>query len=167
MRFLVWPAPDALARARPPVRVLLVFAALALAAFAALRILQGGLTPAGVEGHYLAAGEPMPAAALWEEVHAGAFLYGFLLFLLASVLAVSPVPPRLRSGLLGSAFAATLADLFAPFAVVAAGGAGALRVATFLAAMAALAAHLAAAAVAFGRGPSNGGSATRGGTDRA
>jgi hypothetical protein len=166
VRVLVSPAPDALARARPPVRVFLAFAALALAAFAALRILQGGLTPAGVEGHYLAAGEPLPAAALWEEVHAGAFLYGFLLFLLASVLVVSPVPARLRKVLLASAFAATLADLFAPFAVVAAGGGGALRVATFLAAAGALAAHLVAAAIAFGRSGTNGGSGARAGNGR-
>ena len=92
MRFLVFSTPEALSRARPPVRAFLAFAALALVAFAALRVLQGGLTPAGVEARYLAGGDPMPAVALWEEVHSGAFLYGFLVFTLGSLLAVSPAP---------------------------------------------------------------------------
>ena len=156
MRFLVFSTPDALSRARPPVRAFLAFSALALAAFAALRVLQGGLTSAGVEERYLAGGEPLPAVALWEEVHSGAFLYGFLLFMLASLLAVSPVPARARAALLGVALAATLADLFAPFAIVAAGGGGGLRVVTFVVAVGALAAQLAAAAVAFGRPGRNG-----------
>jgi hypothetical protein len=157
MRFLVSGGQEAIARARAPVRVLLVFGALALAALAAQRVLQGGLSPAGVEAHYLAAGQPMPAAALWEEVHAGAFLYGFLLFVLASLLVVSPVPTRVRSALLAVAFVATVADLLAPFAVIAMGGLGALRVATFVLAAGALAAHVAVAAVAFGRSGGNGG----------
>lgn len=156
MRFLVSPAPDALSRARPPVRAFLLFAALALAAFAAQRVLQGGLLPSGVEAHYLAGGEPLPAAALWEELHAGAFLYGFLLFVAGSLLVVSPVSPRLRATLLSVTLAATLADLVAPFVVVALEGAGALRVVTFLAAALALAVQLAAAAIAFGRAGRNG-----------
>jgi hypothetical protein len=156
MRFLVAGGPEAVARARAPVRVLLVFGTLALAAFVVQRVLQGGLWPAGVEAHYLAGGEPMPAAALWEEVHAGAFLYGFLLFVLASLLVVSPVPARARSALLAVAFGATVADLFAPFAVIAAGGAGTLRVVTFVVATGALAAHVAVAALAFGRNGGNG-----------
>ncbi|HSN93370.1 MAG TPA: hypothetical protein VLS93_19220 [Anaeromyxobacteraceae bacterium] len=156
MRFLVAGGSDAVARARAPVRVLLAFGALALAAFAVQRTLQGGLLPSGVEARYLAGGEPMPPAALWEELHAGAFLYGFLLFLLASILAASPAAPRLRAALLGVAFAATVADLLAPFAVVAAGGGGIVRVATFVAAVGALAIHLAVSAMAFGRAGRNG-----------
>ena len=156
MRFLVSGGPEAIVRARAPVRVLLVFGALALAALAVQRALQGGLSPGGVEAHYLAGGQPLPAAALWEEVHAGAFLYGFLLFVLASLLVVSPVPARARSALLAVAFVATIADLLAPFAVIAAGGWGALRVATFVLAVGALAAHVAVAALAFGRNGGNG-----------
>ena len=73
MRFLVQPALAP--RARAPVRVFLVFAALALAGLAVQRALAGGLSPAGVEAHYLGLveGEGLPAAALWEEVHANAF----------------------------------------------------------------------------------------------
>jgi hypothetical protein len=132
MRFLVSPDPW-LDRARPPVRWFLVFAAVLIAALAAQRGLAGGLTPDGVAAFYLGPDgtEPLAAVALWEEVHVNAFLYGFLLFMIGALLAVSPVPPRVRAGLVGAGSAAALADLFAPFAVVAAHGAGALRVATF------------------------------------
>lgn len=152
MRFLVQPAPAA-ARTRAPVRIFLVFAALALAGFAVQRLLAGGLSAAEVEAYYLGAagGEPLPAAALWEEVHAGAFLYGFVLFMLGALLAVCPLPRRTCTALLGTAFVATLADLLAPFAIAAAGGAGGLRVATFLSATATLAALLVAVAVGFAR----------------
>jgi hypothetical protein len=150
VRFLV--LPRAAARARPPVRVFLSFAALALAAFAVQRAVAGGLTPSGVEAHYLGGGDPLPAAALWEEVHTGAFLYGFVLFMLGSLAAVCPAPPRLRGGLLAAAFASTLADLFAPFAIVGLGRGGALRVATFLVATSSVAALLALVALTFGRG---------------
>jgi hypothetical protein len=150
MRFLVM--PPAAQRVRPPVRIFLVFAALALAGFAAQRVLTGGLSPAGVEAHYLGAfeGEALSAIALWEEVHVGAFAYGFVLFMLASLLALCPVSPRSRGALIGAAFAATVADLFAPFAISAAGAGGALRVATFAAATATLAALLVVVAVGFG-----------------
>ncbi len=152
MRFLVQPALTA--RTRPPVRIFLVFAALALVGFAAQRALSGGLSPAGVEAYYLGAGggEPLAAVALWEEVHAVAFVYGFVLFMLGSLAASSPLPPRLRTGLLWTAFGATLADLFAPFALLALGAGGALRVATFAAAGLSLAALMAAVVISFGRG---------------
>jgi hypothetical protein len=150
MRVLV--QPGLAARAKPPVRVFLLFAALALAAYALGRVHQGGLSPAGVEAFYLGpdASEPLAAVALWEEVHVGAFVYGFVLFMLGSLLAVSPAPALFRRDLFGLAVAAALADLFAPFAVVAAGGGGALRVATFALATLATAALLVAALVLFG-----------------
>ncbi|HET8540611.1 MAG TPA: hypothetical protein VFL83_12130 [Anaeromyxobacter sp.] len=157
MRFLVQPA--AAPRARAPVRIFLAFVALALAALAAQRFLAGGLSPAGVEALYLGAagGEGLPAAAVWEEVHAGAFSYGFVLFVLGSLLAVCPVASSTRTALVAVAFAATAADLLAPFAIAAAGGGGALRVATFVAALASLAAMLVAVARAFGREGGDGG----------
>ena len=151
MRFLIQPTADGLARARPPVRAFLAFAALALLGLAAQRALNGGATAAGVEAFYLAGGEPLPAAALWEEVHTGAFLSGSLLLMLGSLLAVCPVPPRARALLFAAAAIASLADLFAPFAVVALGGAGWLRVATSAAALLATGALLAVVAAAFGR----------------
>ncbi|BDG06421.1 hypothetical protein [Anaeromyxobacter oryzae] len=151
MRFLVQPTPEALARARPPVRAFLVFAALALAGLAVQRIANGGLTASGVEGFYLAGGDPLPAAALWEEVHTGAFLYGFVLLVLGSLLAVSPVPAWVRGPGFTAVVAATLADLFAPFAVVRLHGAGGLRVATSVAALVGVAALVAVAWVAYGR----------------
>jgi hypothetical protein len=134
--------------ARAPVRIFLVFAALALAALAAQRVHAGGLSPAQVEAFYLGGGEgeALSAVAIWEEIHAGAFVYGFVLFMLGSLLAVSPLPASRRRALLVVPFVATLADLFAPFAIVAAGGAGALRVATFAAAMGSVALLLAVVA---------------------
>jgi hypothetical protein len=145
--------PGLAARGKPPVRVFLLFAALALGAFAMQRVHAGGLSPAGVEAFYLGpdALEPLSAVAIWEEVHVGAFVYGFVLFVLGSLLAVSPAPDVLRRGLFGLAVAAALADLFAPFAIVAAGGGGALRVATFAAALLAVAALLGSTALLFGR----------------
>lgn len=151
MRFLVQPA--AAARSRAPVRVFLAFAALAVGALAAQRLLAGGLSPPAIELHYLGAdGEGLPAAALWEEIHQGAFVYGFVLFMLGALLALCPVSPRARSALVGAAFVATLADVLAPLAIAAAGGLGALRVATFVAASAALAALLVTVAAGFARG---------------
>jgi hypothetical protein len=154
MRFLVQPAPSLLARARPPVRTFVFFAALSLAGYAAQRVLAGGLSPAEIEAYYLGvdAVDALPAAALFEELHVGAFVYGFVLFVLASVLAVCPVRSGVRSALVGLAFAATLADLAAPFLVRAAGGLGAVRVVTFILAIAALAAVCAAVAATFGGG---------------
>lgn len=159
MRFLVM--PPAAARSRPPVRAFLAFAALALAGFAAQRVLAGGLTPSGVEAFYLGPGgeEPLAPVALWEELHVGAFVYGFVLFMLGSLAAAAPLPPGLRRALFGGAVAASLADLGAPFAIAAAHGAGALRVATFLLAAGFLAALLALVAAAY--------AAPAGGNDRA
>lgn len=155
MRFLVQPSPDALARARPPVRAFLAFGAVALAALAAQRGLAGGFSPAGVELHYLGdpafPGEGLPVAALWEELHAGAFLYGMIVLMAGSLLAICPVSAALRRGLFGAALASTLADLAAPFAVVALGGGGGLRVATTAAALASLLACVAVAFVTFGQ----------------
>lgn len=150
MRFLVQPA--AAQRARPPVRIFLAFAALALAGFAAQRVLAGGLSPAAVEAFYLGGGgsEALSAAAIWEEVHAGAFVYGFVLFMLASLAAFCPVPPRFRAALVGVAFATTMGDLFAPFAIAAMGGA--VRVATFVLASLSIATLFGVVALSFGRG---------------
>jgi hypothetical protein len=154
MRFLVQPTPGLVARARPPVRIFVLFAALALAGSAAQRVHAGGLSPAAIEAYYLGAAEEdaLPAAALFEELHVGAFVYGFVLFVLASVLAVCPVRPAVRGTLVGVAFAATLADLGAPFLVRGAGGLGGVRVATFLLAVGALAALCAVVAATFGGG---------------
>lgn len=151
MRFLVSPEPW-IDRARPPVRWFLVFAAVLVVGLAAQRALAGGLTPAGVADFYLGPGgaEPLAAVALWEEVHVNAFLYGFLLFMIGSLLAVSPVSPGVRGALLWGGACAALADLFAPFAVVATGGAAGLRVATFAATMVLLACGIAVAFARFG-----------------
>ncbi len=155
MRWLVQPAAGS--RARPPVALFLVFAALALAGLAAQRLQAGGLAPADVEAFYRGAegGEPLSAAALWEEVHVGAFVYGFVLFMLAALAAVSPRLDGVRGPLVRAAFAATLADLFAPFVVAARPGLGALRVATSVLASAAMWALLVAVAVGQARGGRN------------
>lgn len=152
MRFLVQPALAP--RARPPVRIFLVFAGLALVAFAVQRVLAGGLSPAAVEAFYLGGGEgeALPAAALWEEVHAGAFVYGFVLFMLGSLAASCPLSPRRRALLVGAALAATLADVFAPFAVTGLRAGGGLRVVTFAMAMLSMAVLLAVVAPSFARG---------------
>lgn len=148
MRWLV--QPSAMVRARPPIAIFLVSAALALAGFALQRLLAGGISPAEVEAFYRGAegAEPLSAAALWEEVHVGAFVYGFVLFMLASLAAVAPILDGVRGPLVGVAFATTLADLFAPFAVAARGELGVLRVATFVAASAAMWALLGAVTLA-------------------
>jgi hypothetical protein len=158
MRFLVQPA--AAPRSRAPVRVFLAFAALALAGLAAQRVLAGGLSPAEIELHYLgmAEGEGLPAAALWEEIHQGAFVYGFVVFMLGALLALCPVSARARAALVGAAFVTTIADLVAPLVIAAAHGGGALRVFTFLASAASLAILLVTVAAGF---------AGRGGDDRA
>jgi len=88
VRFLVDPGAGRLARARAPVRAFLAFAALAVLAHLLQRASGGGLSAEEVELHYLGAapGEGLPRAALWEELHAGAFLYGFLLFMVGALL---------------------------------------------------------------------------------
>lgn len=150
MRFLVQPAPTVLDRARPPVRAFLAFTVLLVVGWVVSRAAHGALSPDGLARIL----EPVPGerlgpVALWEEVHQGAFLYGFLLLTLGSLLVVCPVSARLRDGLIAVATVAALVDLGAPFlplAWPAFPGWAALRIAGFLVAMAAL---LAAAAVAF------------------
>jgi hypothetical protein len=155
MRFLASPGPDLLDRIRPPVRWFLVFAALLVAGLAAQRLLAGALTPSGAEAHYLGADgrEPLPAVALWEELHVNAFVYGFLLLMLGSLLAVAPVAARWRGALLWTSCAAALADLGTPFAVVAAHGLGLLRVAAFCVLAGALVVSIAVSWVSLGRPP--------------
>jgi hypothetical protein len=132
VKVLVDPSGTRLARARPPVRAFLGFALLAVAALLLQRASAGLLAPSEVELHYLGAavGEGLPRAALWEELHAGAFLYGFVLFMLGALLPLCRLRPAARSTLFPASVAAALADLAAPFLVVALGGGGALRVAT-------------------------------------
>jgi len=147
--------PSSGSRVRAPVRIFLVFAALAVAGWAVQRVRAGGLSPAEVEAYYLGfgGGEALAPAALWEEVHMGAFVHGFVLFMLGALLAVSPVSDRLRAWLVGGAAAAALMDLFAPFAVVALHGGGVLRVATFVLAVGSTAALLAVVALRHGAEP--------------
>jgi hypothetical protein len=154
VRFLVDPGAGRLARARAPVRAFLAFAALAVAAHLLQRASGGGLAAAEVELHYLgaAAGEGLPRAALWEELHAGAFLYGFLLFMVGAILPTCRIQPGAGRALFAAAVAAALADLAAPFLVVALGGAGAVRVATTVLAPLALLAAVAVALATFGPG---------------
>lgn len=154
MKFFVSPTREGLSRSRPPVRLFLGFSAVLLLALAAQRVLAGDLTPAGVFEHYLGAGEPgdaMPTAALVEELHGGAFLYGFLLLMLGSLLVVSPVAARTRALLTWGATAACALDLAAPFVVVQAHGLGVVRVVTFVAAMGLLLASVAVLLRSFGR----------------
>ncbi|HET9598717.1 MAG TPA: hypothetical protein VFP65_24295 [Anaeromyxobacteraceae bacterium] len=153
MRFLVAPGGEATERARPPVRWFLSFAAVLVVALAVQRGVAGGLSPHGVLAHYLGedGAEPLAAVALWEEVHVNAFVYGFLLVMLGSLHAVSPLPARARALLLGGGALAAAADLAAPFAVVAAHGLGALRVVTFAATVAFLLAGIGVAFARFGR----------------
>ena len=151
MRSFVQPTPGT-PRARAPVRIFLAFAAFALAGWAVQRVHGGGLSPAEVEAYYLGVdGVPLSAAALWEEVHTAAFVQGFVLFMLGSLLAVSPAAPRRWPALFCAAAGAAFVDLFAPFAVVALSGAGALRVITFGAAAASSAALLLLSALRWGR----------------
>jgi hypothetical protein len=142
-------------RSRPPVRAFLVFVLVLIAALVVQRALQPGLLPARVEAFYLGSdgGEPLGATALWEEVHAGAFLYGCLWVTLGSLLAACPVPGRLRGALFGSGVAAALLDLFDPFLIVALRRGGLLRVAGFAAAMAFLLASVAAVWLTYGKVP--------------
>jgi hypothetical protein len=94
--------------------------------------------------------------ALWEEVHQGAFLYGFLLLTLGSLLVVCPVSPRTRRGLVGVATVAALVDLGAPFLPLAWPGFpgwAEIRIGAFLVAAATLAAAAAVGLLTFGREP--------------
>ena len=157
MRFLVQPTPPVLDRARPPVRAFLTFAALLLVGWVASRAAHGALTPDGLT-HILepSPGDRLGPVALWEEVHQGAFLYGFLLLTVGSILVVCPVTAGLRNGLLGLATAAALVDLLAPFLHVAWPGLpgwAELRIGAFGMAMAALLVAVAIAWTTFGREP--------------
>ena len=157
MRFLVQPSPAVLDRARPPVRAFLAFAVLLLVGWIASRAAHGALTPEGLSRIL----EPLPGerfgpVALWEEVHQGAFLYGFLLLTVGSLLVVCPVSPGVRNVLLAVATAAALVDLLAPFLPVAWPGFpgwAPLRIGAFGLAMAALLAAVVLAWVTFGREP--------------
>lgn len=157
MRFLVQPAPPVLDRARPPVRAFLAFSALLVVGWVVSRAVHGALTPDGLARIFEPGpGERLGPAALWEEVHQAAFLYGFLLLTLGSLLVVCPVSSRLRDGLVGVATVAALVDLVAPFlplAWPAIPGWAALRIAGFLVAMAALLATVGVAFATFGREP--------------
>ncbi len=154
MKFLVSPHRDALARARPPVRLFLGFSAVLLLALAAQRFVQGELTPAGVFEHYLGAGDPaeaMPFAALVESLHVTAFVYGFLGLMLGSLLVVTPAPERLRQVLTWGGAAACALDLASPLLVVALHGAAILRVASFGLTLGFFLASVGVLAFAFGR----------------
>jgi hypothetical protein len=155
MRFLVQPVPEALERARPPVRAFLGFTALLLLAWVASRAAHGALTPSGLERILEPGpGETLGPVALWEEVHQGAFLYGFLLLAVGSLLAVCPVSRALRGTLLGVATAAALLDLGAPFLPLAFPGFpgwAVLRIGAFLVAVGALLAMTGLCWARFGR----------------
>jgi hypothetical protein len=157
VRFLVQPASGALDRARPPVRAFLAFTALLLVGWVASRAAHGALSPSGLALLLEAApGERLGPVALWEEVHQGAFLYGFLFLALGSLLVVCPVSPRTRNALLAVSTAAALVDLGAPFLPLlwpAFPGWAELRIGGFLVAMAALLAAAAVAWATFGREP--------------
>ena len=157
MRFLVQPAPEALERARPPVRAFLGFTALLLLGWVASRAAHGALSPSGLAQILEPApGERLGPVALWEEVHQGAFLYGFLLLALGSLLAVCPVSRTVRGALLGVATAAGLVDLGAPFLpllVPGFPGWASLRIGAFLVAMGALLTMTGLCWATFGREP--------------
>jgi len=157
VRFLVQPTPPVLDRARPPVRVFLAFAVLLVVGWVASRAAHGALTPDGLTRILEPSpGERLGPLVLWEEVHQGAFVYGFLLLTLGSLLVVCPVTARLRNGLLGVATAAALVDLLAPFLPVAWPGFpgwAPLRIGAFGVATATLLATVAITWATFGREP--------------
>ncbi len=151
-------------RARAPVRAFLCFAALAVASLLVQRASGGALAPAEVELHYLGAGpgEGLPRVALWEELHAGAFLYGIVLFMVGSLLPSCRLRPAVRRALYAAAVVAALADLASPFLVVALGGGGAVRVATTVLSAMALLSAIGAVLATFGSGEPAGGERARG-----
>lgn len=133
MRFF---ASASTARPRAPVRLFLGSTGVLLLAQLAQRFVEGELTPGGVVSRYLGSGDPsevMPLTALVESLHAGAFLYGFLLLMVGSLLVTTDVADRLRVGLTVAGAVWCALDLLAPFCVVY-GGAGAapVRVVGFL-----------------------------------
>lgn len=153
MTFLV--RPGAHARARPPVRAFLVFTVLAMAAAIVQRALGGGLSAAGLEELLLpdaeAPGGLLASMQLWEQVHTNGFLHGFLLFTLSSLLAVCPVAPALRGGLLAAAAAAALLDLGVPFLAFRLPGWAHLRVGAFVALHICFLGYVVAAWLTFGK----------------
>ena len=155
MKFLITRTPEALERARPPVRAYLAFTALMLAAEAVQRALQGALSPGGVEGLLgPAEGDRFGSVAAWEALHTGAFLYGFLLLSLGALLAACPVGRLMRHGLVAAATAGALADLLAPLVpsvLPGSHGWSALKIAGFAVATAALLAAVAVVWATFGR----------------
>jgi hypothetical protein len=155
MRFLVQPSPALIDRARPPVRAFLAFSALLLVGWAASRAAHGALTPDGLARILEPSpGERLGPLALWEEVHQGAFLYGFLLLTVGSLLVVCPVTAWLRNALVGLATAAALVDLLAPFLPLAWPGFpgwAELRIGAFAVALAVLLVAVAVAWATFGR----------------
>ena len=157
MRFLVQPTPPPPDRARPPVRAFLAFAALLLVGWVASRAAHGALTPEGLARILEPSpGERLGPLVLWEEVHQGAFLYGFLLLTVGSLLVVCPVAAGLRGALLGLATVAALVDLLAPFLHVAWPGLpgwAAVRIGAFGLATATLLVSVAVAWATFGREP--------------
>lgn len=151
MKFLVSPSPQALGRARPPIRIFLGFAALVLAGAVAQRAALGQLSPSGVVDFYLPGGEAMPLTALVEELHTAAFLAGFLFLMLGSLLLVTPLPPAVRTTLTLGPAIASAADLAAPFLVTLAGAPGVIRVVSFAAATLLYGGAVAVLAWRFGR----------------
>lgn len=154
MKFLISPTRDALERSRPPVRLFLGFSLLLLLASAVQRGAEGELTPAGVLERYLGSGEPsetMPLAALVESLHVSAFVYGFLLLMLGSLLVVSPVSERLRQALTFGAALSCAFDLATPWVVVALRAGASMRVVSFVLAAGFMVASVFVIARAFGR----------------
>jgi hypothetical protein len=155
MKFLVAPTREAVGRARPPIALFLAFSALMLAAMVGQRAVQGELSPGGVFEHYLGTGDPsevMPMAALLETLHVTAFVYGFLLLMLGSLLVVTPVQESTRRALTFGGALACAADLAAPFVIVQAHGLGWLRIVSFVAALAFLGVSIAVVARRFAKG---------------
>ena len=136
MRFLVGPGRPALDRMHGLVRMFLGFAALLVVATVAQRWAQGELTEDGLVLLFADAEQPggaLRSAIVWEQLHAGAFLYGFLIFTVGSALAVCPVRPAVRGGLILGAGVAALGDLLLPFGAFRLPHWAALRTASFLA----------------------------------
>ena len=156
MKFLVSPTRENLTRSRPPVRIFLGFSLLLLLAMAAQRVVEGELTPSGVQERYLGSGDPsdaMPLSALVESLHVSAFVYGFLLLVLGSLLVVSPVNESLRRWLTFGGAAACAFDLATPWLVVALRGGAEMRVASFVLAAGFMVGSVFVLARTFGRDP--------------
>lgn len=153
MKFLINPTQESLSRARAPIQAFLAFVGVLLFAAVVQRAATGGFDPAGLELSFRPDGagrEALGAPAIWEDIHQGAFIYGFLVLMLGSLLNLCGLTPTARSSLLWAMFVAVLFDLVAP-AAIALGAPGVLRVASFVAATAALTACIAVSWVRLGR----------------